>query len=371
MEGGIDLESPVILNGNEVPGSYHVESGTEKVPASQFSYSVGPPVAPVVVAEQGVGAVESEPPAMAVGPVLSAPPAVAVEQGIVAMPVANGVAPGTEMKKKRGRPRKYGPDGKPLSPMPISASIPLTGETWKPSKGVSVDLFKKKKHKLEFGSPGSQVPYSVGANFTPHMITVNAGEDVSMKIISFSQQGSRVICILAANGSVSNVTLHQPSSSGGTLTYEGHYEILSLSGSFMPTDSGGTKSRAGGMSVSLAGPDGRVLGGGLAGMLIAAGPVQVVIGSFLPGHQQEHKAKKQKSEVAAVFSPFPANHNSERGAEMIYNTPQQSLAPVPYYGNNLSFKNPVQGSTILGVTKDISLSGGPKDLSQTKFMVSC
>lgn len=56
---------------------------------------------------------------------------------------------------------------------------------------------------------------------------------------------------------------------------QGHFEILSLSGSFMPTDSGGTKSRAGGMSVSLAGPDGRVLGGGLAGMLIAAGPVQV------------------------------------------------------------------------------------------------
>lgn len=56
---------------------------------------------------------------------------------------------------------------------------------------------------------------------------------------------------------------------------QGHFEILSLSGSFMPTDNGGTKSRAGGMSVSLAGPDGRVLGGGLAGMLIAAGPVQV------------------------------------------------------------------------------------------------
>lgn len=376
MEGEIDLESPVILNGNEVPGSYHVEAGTQQVPASQFSYSVGPPVAPVVVEEQGVGPVVSRQPAMAVeqtmGPVVSAPQAMEVEQGIVAMPVVNGVAPGTEMKKKRGRPRKYGPDGKPLSPMPISASIPLSGETWKPSKGVSVDLFKKKKkQKLEFGSPGSQVPYSVGANFTPHMITVNAGEDVSMKIISFSQQGSRVICILAANGSVSNVTLHQPSSSGSTLTYEGHFEILSLSGSFMPTDSGGTKSRAGGMSVSLAGPDGRVLGGGLAGMLIAAGPVQVVIGSFLPGHQQEDKPKKQKLEVAAAFSPFHANHHSERGTEMIYNTPQQSLGPVPYYGNNLSFENPVQGSTILGVTNDISLSGGPKDLSQTKFMVSC
>lgn len=45
----------------------------------------------------------------------------------------------------------------------------------------------------------------------------------------------------------------------------------------MPTESGGTKSRSGGMSVSLAGPDGRVLGGGLAGLLVAAGPVQVEV----------------------------------------------------------------------------------------------
>lgn len=43
----------------------------------------------------------------------------------------------------------------------------------------------------------------------------------------------------------------------------------------MPSDNGVTKSRSGGMSVSLSGPDGRVMGGGLAGMLIAAGPVQV------------------------------------------------------------------------------------------------
>lgn len=45
-------------------------------------------------------------------------------------------------------------------------------------------------------------------------------QDIMMKIISFSQQGSRAICILAANGTISNVTLRQPNSSGGTLTYE-------------------------------------------------------------------------------------------------------------------------------------------------------
>jgi len=59
------------------------------------------------------------------------------------------------------------------------------------------------------------------------------------------------------------------------LSLQGRFEILSLTGSFMPTDNGIVKSRSGGMSVSLAGPDGRVLGGGLAGLLVAASPVQV------------------------------------------------------------------------------------------------
>lgn len=43
----------------------------------------------------------------------------------------------------------------------------------------------------------------------------------------------------------------------------------------MPSEIGGTRSRSGGMSISLASPDGRVVGGGVAGLLIAATPVQV------------------------------------------------------------------------------------------------
>jgi hypothetical protein len=50
-----------------------------------------------------------------------------------------------------------------------------------------------------------------------------------------------------------------------------------LSGSFLLTENGGTRSRTGGLSVSLAGPDGRVLGGGVAGLLMAASPVQVTL----------------------------------------------------------------------------------------------
>lgn len=58
---------------------------------------------------------------------------------------------------------------------------------------------------------------------------------------------------------------------------QGRFEILSLSGSFFHSEIGGQRSRVGGLSVSLAGPDGRVMGGGVAGILTAASPVQVCV----------------------------------------------------------------------------------------------
>ena len=56
---------------------------------------------------------------------------------------------------------------------------------------------------------------------------------------------------------------------------QGRFEILSLSGSYLMTDGGGSRSRSGGLSISLASPDGRVIGGGVGGLLIAASNVQV------------------------------------------------------------------------------------------------
>ncbi|KAF2315741.1 hypothetical protein GH714_040276 [Hevea brasiliensis] len=245
--------------------------------------------------------------------------------------------------------------------MPISSSIPLTGElsAWKRGRGRPLESAKK-QYKYEYDSAGERIAYFVGANFTPHVITVNAGEDVTMKVMSFSQQGCRAICILSANGTISNVTLRQPTSSGGTLTYEGRFEILSLSGSFMPTNSGGTKSRSGGMSVSLAGPDG-VVGGGLAGMLVAAGSVQsvvierqvfkyvlyglfwvhqVVVGSFLPGHQQEQKHKKQKTEIAPARAPVKVlSAEDTKGA---YGGVKPVLIPTSFQGDKSAPVNPAQ-----------------------------
>ncbi|PKU60053.1 Putative DNA-binding protein ESCAROLA [Dendrobium catenatum] len=182
------------------------------------------------------------------------------------------------VKKKRGRPRKYGPDGSMALALttisPTSAETP--GFSLLSAGQINTDLSVSDPLKKARGKPsGSGKKHqllalgSAGTGFTPHVITVKAGEDVSSKIMSFFQHGPRAICILSANGAISNVTLRQAATSGGTVTYE--------------------RSRTGGLSISLAGPDGRVLGGGVAGLLTAASPVQVVVGSFIADGKKELK----------------------------------------------------------------------------------
>lgn len=114
---------------------------------------------------------------------------------------------------------------------------------------------------ISWSGEGELFANTAGGDFTPHVVTVNTGEvliflasllvylclnkerkisvgilniflfwadrdcicylqDVASKILSFSQKGPRGICVLSANGAVSNVTIRQPGSSGGILTYE-------------------------------------------------------------------------------------------------------------------------------------------------------
>lgn len=151
---------------------------------------------------------------------------------------------------------------------------------------------------------GEWYAMSAGGSFTPHVIIVGTGEDVAGRIMSFSQKGPRSICILSANGSISNVTLRQPDSSGSTFTYEGRFEILQLMGSFTMAEEG--RRRTGGLSVSLAGPDGRVVGGVVAGMLRAASPIQVIVGSFLPNSLKQHQRRMNLQQQASPAPALPA-----------------------------------------------------------------
>ncbi|KAI3713594.1 hypothetical protein L1987_72175 [Smallanthus sonchifolius] len=209
-------------------------------------------------------------------------------------------------KKKRGRPRKYSPSSDdnialgltpaPVNAVPNAAAAAGGGNLESSNDGSggtpNMDSSAKKHRGRPPGSGKKQLDALglPGVGFTPHIIIVKAGEDVATTMMSFSQQGPRTVCILSANGAISNVTLRQPATSGGTVTYEGRFEIISLSGSFVHSESDGN-SKPSGLSVSLAGSDGRVLGGGVAGMLVAASPIQVIVGSFIAD------AKKSKSSV--------------------------------------------------------------------------
>ncbi|CAL9235764.1 unnamed protein product [Arabidopsis halleri] len=122
-----------------------------------------------------------------------------------------------------------------------------------------------------------------GGDFKPHMFTVNKGEDIIKRIMSFTENGSRGISVLSANGAVANVKIQLHSSSRRVVTYKDEYEIVSLSNTMAISESGGVKNKTGGWRIMIGGaPGASVFGGTLAGSLIAASPVQVVIGSFWP-----------------------------------------------------------------------------------------
>ncbi|KAF8050163.1 hypothetical protein N665_2033s0002 [Sinapis alba] len=198
------------------------------------------------------------------------------------------------VKKRRGRPRKYGPELGLVPRAPFTVSQPSDGG----GSGEGGSSTQKKMRGRPRGSSNRkklQALGSTGVGFTPHVLTVRTGEDVASKIMAFSQNGPRTVCVLSANGSISNVTLRRFATSGGTVTYEGRFEILSLSGSFLLVENSGHRSRTGGLSVTLSAPDGNVLGGCVAGLLIAASPVQIVVGSFIPEGQKEQRQMELSS----------------------------------------------------------------------------
>lgn len=210
------------------------------------------------------------------------------------------------MKKKRGRPRKYGPDGKAPSQAlqsQASRSGNESGSGGSALASVPEDDSQKKKRgrppgtgrKQQLASLGEWFSGSAGTAFTPHVIIIHPDENVVSKILAFSNQGPRAVSVLSANGSVSTVALCQ-SESSGVVTYEGLFEILSLSGSYLLTESDGSRTRSGGLTITLSGPDGRVLGGILGGVLIASTRVQVVVGSFLYGSSKAKTKSKNKEE---------------------------------------------------------------------------
>ncbi|KAG2535767.1 hypothetical protein PVAP13_9NG137300 [Panicum virgatum] len=107
-----------------------------------------------------------------------------------------------------------------------------------------------------------------------HVLEVPPGRDVLSCVSAFARRGRRGALVLGAAGSVADVVLRDPAA----LVLRGTMEILGLAGCFFPFPSPGSA----GTAVFLAGPRGTVLGGAVApGGLVAAGPVVVVVATFV------------------------------------------------------------------------------------------
>ncbi|KAJ9552840.1 hypothetical protein OSB04_016885 [Centaurea solstitialis] len=221
-----------------------------------------------------------------------------VPSSAVSPPLQSGV------RRKRGRPRKYSTpeqaaEAKRLSSATVS---PFSSPSKKDVSSSAVIGGSSKKSSV--GRSQIVIPSvylgNGGQGFTPYIITVTAGEDINHKIMSFMQQSKQEICIISASGVISNATLRQPATSGGNITYEGRFDILSLCGSYVRSD---FRSSSGGLSICLSSNDGQIIGGGVDGPLIAGGPVQVILGAFVISGKNAAMLTKDDASVGPSFPP--------------------------------------------------------------------
>ncbi|KAG8488975.1 hypothetical protein CXB51_017074 [Gossypium anomalum] len=139
-----------------------------------------------------------------------------------------------------------------------------------------------------------------------HVMEIANGSDVMETVSTFARRRQRGVCILSGNGMVSNVTLRQPGAPGAVVTLHGRFEILSLSGSFLPPPA---PSAASCLTIYLAGAQGQVVGGTVVGPLAASGPVVIMVASFgnaayerLPLEEEEQPVEPTP-ESGSVGSP--------------------------------------------------------------------
>ncbi|XP_009611172.1 AT-hook motif nuclear-localized protein 20-like [Nicotiana tabacum] len=171
-----------------------------------------------------------------------------------------------------------------------------------------------------------------------HVMEVANGADVAESIAQFARKRQRGVCVLSASGTVTNVTLRQPSAPGtAVMALHGRFEILSLTGAFLP---GPAPPGSTGLTIYLAGGQGQVVGGIVVGSLVASGPVMVIASTFsnatyerLPLEEEEEGggAAAAQGQLGGSGSPPPPPQQGGMGEipssnmQTVYNLPPNLL----------------------------------------------
>ncbi|KAK4738656.1 hypothetical protein R3W88_002353 [Solanum pinnatisectum] len=157
-----------------------------------------------------------------------------------------------------------------------------------------------------------------------HVMEIASGCDIQESISNFATRRQRGVCILSGSGTVTNVTIRQPASPGAVVTLHGRFEILSLSGSYLPPPA---PPAASGLTIYLAGGQGQVVGGSVVGPLNASGPVVIMAASFgnaayerLPLEDEESPVGQQGSGANLPTSSGIVSTNQQAAAQQIMGT---------------------------------------------------
>ncbi|KAK8587924.1 hypothetical protein V6N13_086884 [Hibiscus sabdariffa] len=140
-----------------------------------------------------------------------------------------------------------------------------------------------------------------------HVMEIATGCDIMESVSTFARRKQRGVCILSGSGTVTNVNLRQPGAPGAVVNLQGRFEILSLSGSFLPPPA---PAAASGLAIYLSGGQGQVVGGTAVGPLVCSGPVVIMAASFgnaayerLPLEEEEQPAEPPIPGSGTLGSP--------------------------------------------------------------------
>ncbi|KAF7059263.1 hypothetical protein CFC21_066190 [Triticum aestivum] len=161
--------------------------------------------------------------------------------------------------------------------------------------GSSIEVAKKRRGRPP-GSKNKPKPPVVitreaepAAAMRPHVIEIPGGRDVAEALARFASRRNLGICVLAGTGAVGNVSLRHPcptapGAAPAVVVFQGRFEILSISATFLPPAMAAVAPQAAavaaGLSISLAGPHGQIVGGAVVGPLYAATTIVVVAAAF-------------------------------------------------------------------------------------------
>ncbi|KAK1278501.1 putative DNA-binding protein ESCAROLA [Acorus gramineus] len=155
------------------------------------------------------------------------------------------------------------------------------------------------------------------AAMRPAVLELAAGTDVVEAVSAFARRRRLGISVLSGSGAVSNVTLRHPTSASSVLTLHGRFDILSLSGTLFPPSAAGKAPPP--LAISLAGGQGQVIGGTIAGSLTAAGTVVLIVASFQnPTFHRLSSADEEVEEEAAASAVKEGEEEGRKGGKRGY-----------------------------------------------------